>query len=91
MENIDSRMDVDQIRLFILERKDEIKEKFKAEVLEISGSYVPGEDKNKSDIKVYVRFEERATLLHLAGLAYYLEGLFGFPVNIVSERALTLW
>jgi len=35
-----------------------------------------------------VRFGEGATLLHLVGLGYYLEDLFGVPVDVVSERAL---
>jgi len=40
-------MDVNQIRLFILERKDEIKEEFKAEALGVFGSYARGEEKKK--------------------------------------------
>lgn len=81
-------MDVNQIRLLILERRDEIKKKFKAEVLGVFGSYARGEEKEESDIDVLVRFEEGATLLHLTGLGYYLEDLFGVPVDVVSERAL---
>lgn len=81
-------MDVNQIRLLILEIKDEIKEEFKAEVLGVFGSYARGEEKKESDIDVLVRFGEGATLLHLVGLGYYLEDLFGVPVDVVSERAL---
>ena len=81
-------MDVNQIRLLILERKDKIKEQFKAEVLGVFGSYARGEEKKESDIDVLVRFGEGATLLHLVGLGYYLEDLFGVPVDVVSERAL---
>lgn len=40
-------MDVNQIRLLILERKDKIKEEFKAEVLGVFGSYARGEEKKK--------------------------------------------
>jgi predicted nucleotidyltransferase len=88
MEQRKIHIDVNQIRLLILERKDEIKEKFKAEVVGIFGSYARGEEKEESDIDVLVRFEEGATLLHLTGLGYYLEDLFGVPVDVVSERAL---
>jgi predicted nucleotidyltransferase len=35
-----------------------------------------------------VRFGEGATLFDLVGLGYYLEDLFGVPVDIVSERAI---
>lgn len=81
-------MDVNQIRLLILKRKDEIKEKFKAEVIGIFGSYARGEEKKESDIDVLVRFEEGATFLHLTGLGFYLEDLIRVPVDVVSERAL---
>jgi len=88
MENKEAHIDVNQIRLLILERKEEIKENFKAEVVGIFGSYARGEEKKESDIDVLVRFGEGATLLHLVGLGYYLEDLFGVPVDVVSERAL---
>ncbi|MDY9924669.1 nucleotidyltransferase family protein [Methanosarcina sp.] len=88
MENKKTHIDVNQIRLIILERKDEIKEKFKAEVIGIFGSYARGEEKEGSDIDVLVRFGEGATLLHLTGLGFYLEDLFGVSVDVVSERAL---
>jgi predicted nucleotidyltransferase len=88
MEQRKIHIDVNQIRLLILERKDEIKEKFKAEVLGVFGSYARGEEKEESDIDFLVRFGEGATLLHLTGLGYYLEDLFGVSVDVVSERAL---
>ncbi len=81
-------MDVNQIRLLILGRRDEIREKFKAEVIGIFGSYARGEEKEESDIDVLVRFAEGATLFDLVGLGDYLEDLFGVPVDVVSERAL---
>ena len=88
MEQRKIHIDVNQIRLLILERKDEIKEKFKAEVLGVFGSYARGEEKEESDIDFLVRFGEGATLFDLVGLGYYLEDLFGVPVDIVSERAI---
>jgi predicted nucleotidyltransferase len=88
MENKETHIDVYQIRLLILERKDEIKEKFKAEVIGIFGSYARGEEKKDSDIDVLVRFGEGASLFELVGLGDYLEDLFGVYVDVVSERAL---
>lgn len=81
-------MDANQIRLLILQRKEEIKEKFKAEVIGIFGSYARGEEKEESDIDVLVRFSQGATLFDLVALGDYLEGLFGIPVDIVSERVI---
>jgi uncharacterized protein with HEPN domain/predicted nucleotidyltransferase len=88
IENAEVRIDVNQIRLLILERKDEIKEKFKAEVVGIFGSYARGEEKEGSDIDVLVRFGEGASLFELVGLGDYLEGLFGVHVDVVSERGI---
>ena len=81
-------MDINQIQLLILERKDGIKEEFKAEVLGVFGSYARGEEKKESDIDVLVRFGEGASPFDLVGLGYFLEDLFGVPVDILSERAL---
>ncbi|MDY9924661.1 nucleotidyltransferase family protein [Methanosarcina sp.] len=88
METKEIHIDVNQIRLLILERKDEIKEKFKAEVVEIFGSYARGEEKEGSDIDVLVRFGEGASLFDFTALEFYLEDLFGVPAYIVSERGL---
>lgn len=88
MDNKKTKIDVNQIRLLIQERKDEIKEKFKAEIVEIFGSYARGEEKEGSDIDVLVRFGEGASLFDFTGLEFYLEDLFGVPVDVVSERGL---
>jgi predicted nucleotidyltransferase len=88
VETAEARIDINQIRLLILERKDEIKEKFKAEIIGIFGSYARGEEKEGSDIDFLVRFGEGATLFDLGKLGDYLEDLFGVPVDVVSERAL---
>jgi predicted nucleotidyltransferase len=88
MDNKQVQIDANQIRLLILERKDEIREKFKTEVMGIFGSYARGEEKRGSDIDFLVRFGEGATLFDLVELGDYLEDLFGIPVDVVSERAL---
>ena len=88
MEDKEIHIDVNQIRLLILERKDEIKEKFKAEIIGIFGSYARGVEKEGSYIDVLVRFGEGASLFELVGLGDYLEDLFGISVDVVSERAL---
>ena len=88
MQNKETHIDVNQIRLLIHERKDEIKEKFKAEVVEIFGSYARGEEKEGSDIDVLVRFGEGTSLFDFTSLEFYLEDLFGVPVDVVSEKGL---
>jgi predicted nucleotidyltransferase len=88
MESERKHLSVEEIRALIRERKDEIKKEFRAEIVGIFGSYARGDEKEKSDIDVLVRFGEGATLLHLTGLGYYLEDLFGVSVDVVSERAI---
>lgn len=88
IESAEARIDINQIRLVILERKDEIKDKFKAEIVGIFGSYAREEEKEGSDIDFLIRFGEGASLFELSGLGDYLEDLFGVPVDVVSERAI---
>ena len=88
MVHEETHLNIEKTRDLIVEKKAEIKRRFKAEVIGIFGSYARGEEKKESDIDVLVRFEEGANLLHLTGLGFYLEDLFGVPVDVVSERAL---
>lgn len=56
--------------------------------MDIFGSYARGKEKEGSDIDVLVRFGEGAGLFDYTGLEFYLEDLFGVPVDVVSERDL---
>ena len=53
--------------------KAEARERFKAEIKGIFGSYARGEQREGSDLDVLVEFSEGANLLHLTGLADFLE------------------
>ena len=53
--------------------KTEIRQRYRAEVKGIFGSYVRGEQKEGSDIDVLVEFDEGANLLDLTGLSMFLE------------------
>jgi len=58
-------------KIKVLEK--EIKEKYKAEIIGIFGSYVRGEQNKKSDIDVLVKFYDGATLFEFVGLSNFLE------------------
>lgn len=88
MEYRGTHIDVNQIRLLILEKKEEIRREFKAEVIGVFDSYARGEEKEGNDDDVLARFGEEASLFDLLGLEYYLEDLYGVPVNVFSGRAL---
>ena len=68
--------------------KEIIRERFKAEIIGIFGSFARGESDNPKDIDFLVEFKDGAGLLDLSGLGIYLEELLGIPVDIVSKRAL---
>ncbi|TET81112.1 MAG: nucleotidyltransferase [Candidatus Heimdallarchaeota archaeon] len=65
-----------------------IKERYKAEIIGVFGSYVRNEQKQSSDVDLLVRFFEGASLFDLVGLANYLEDALHINVDIVSERAI---
>lgn len=81
-------MDANSIKTTIKIRGPEIREKFRAEIIGIFGSYARGEQNSRSDVDVLVRFDKGATLFDLVGLSDYLENLLGIPVDVVSEKAL---
>ncbi|MDM7202671.1 MAG: nucleotidyltransferase family protein [Thermodesulfobacteriaceae bacterium] len=64
--------------------KEEIRERYKAEVIGIFGSYVRGEQKKRSDLDVLVKFYKGATLFDFVGLANFLEEKLGIKkVDVV--------
>ncbi len=68
--------------------KDEVRQKHKAEIKGIFGSYSRGEEKDGSDLDVLVDFLDGATLFDLGGLGNFLEEKLHCKVDIVSQRAL---
>ena len=66
----------------------EIRRDYKAKIVGLFGSYVRGEQKERSDVDILVRFFEGATLFDFVGLAEFLEEKLNVKVDIVSERAL---
>ncbi len=68
--------------------KGEIRQKYKAQIKGIFGSFVRGEQKETSDIDILVDFEEDADLFDFTGLALFLEEKLNLRVDIVPERSL---
>ncbi|MFA5353936.1 MAG: nucleotidyltransferase family protein [Thermodesulfovibrionales bacterium] len=68
--------------------KLQIRQRYKADVRGIFGSFVRGEQKADSDIDVLVEFDEGANLLDMTGLALFLEEEFHCPVDVVPESTL---
>ena len=80
--------ELERIKKTLRSLEEEIREKYRAEIVGLFGSYVRGEQKDTSDIDILVRFLEGATLFDFVGLANFLEEELGIKVDIVSERAI---
>jgi len=68
--------------------KQEIKEKFSVRRIGIFGSHVKGEQSKKSDIDILVEFDA-PTFDNFMNLVFYLEGLFGKKVDLVTPKGLS--
>lgn len=79
---------LDEISEMLNSLKPEARQRFKAEIKGVFGSYVRGEQKEGSDLDVLVEFEEDANLLDLTGLADFIEEKLNLKVDVVPESAL---
>ncbi len=79
---------LEKILRTIKDLQEEIKKEYKAKIIGLFGSYVRGEQKERSDVDILVRFFEGATLFDFVGLAEFLEEKLDVKVDVVSERAL---
>ena len=68
--------------------QDQIARDYLARIDGIFGSYARGEERQDSDLDVLATFDDGANLLHLVGLARFLEDTFHCKVDVVSRGAL---
>jgi len=66
----------------------EIKERYGVRRIGVFGSYVRGEQKEASDIDILVEFDE-PTFDNFMNLSFYLEGLFGKKVDLITTRGMS--
>jgi predicted nucleotidyltransferase len=81
-------MNQEEIIKLLKEVTGEVEQKYKARIKGIFGSFVRGEEREKSDIDILVEFEEGANLLHLVGLSLFLEDKINMPVDLVPSDTL---
>ena len=77
-----------EIQNTIAAEKDEIRQRYKAEIKGIFGSYARGDFHADSDLDLLVDFDEDANLFDLVGLQQFLEEKLGSKVDLVSRRSL---
>ncbi len=79
---------LDSVIKVLKELESFIKDRYKAEIIGIFGSFVRDEQSQFSDVDLLVRFFEGASLFDLSGLAIFLEDILQLKVDIISERAV---
>jgi predicted nucleotidyltransferase len=68
--------------------KPELQARFGVTRLALFGSTARDTATNDSDIDILVAFDGPATSKRYFGVQFYLEDLFGRPVDLVTEKAL---
>jgi len=81
-------MNRDTILALLAEHKPMLGERFGVRRLALFGSFARGTAREDSDVDVLVAFEQPPTGDQYFGAQFYLEDLFGRPVDLVSETAL---
>jgi predicted nucleotidyltransferase len=77
-----------QIFRMLTERKPEIRTRYGVKRLALFGSAARDEMDQSSDVDVLVEFAGPATFGAYMDLKFYLEDLFGRPVDLVTDKAL---
>jgi len=75
-----------EIEKILKENKAILAERFKVQEIGIFGSYVRGEQKEKSDVDILVSFYEPISLLKLVSLENFLSALTGVKIDIVPKE-----
>lgn len=77
-----------EILQLLARHKPELARRFGVVSLALFGSSARDAGRPDSDIDVLVSFEGPATSQRYFGVQFYLEDLFGRPVDLVTDRAL---
>lgn len=68
--------------------KSQLTQRFGVTRLALFGSMVRNTANEESDVDILVDFDGPATSARYFGVQFYLENLFGHPVDLVTEKAL---
>jgi len=80
--------ELEEIKRILRAHKADLAERFKVKSIGIFGSYVRGEQGERSDLDVLVEFDEPIDLLEFCGLQIYLSELLGVEVDLVLKSGL---
>ncbi len=77
-----------RIKRVLQKQMPELRERYSVKSLGVFGSYVRGEQKQRSDLDILVEFEQAPTLLEFVHLKRHLSELVGIPVDLVLKKTL---
>ena len=78
---------IENLRTTIVEMKDVIRQKYKAEITGIFGSYVRSDFHADSDLDLLVDFDDSADLADYINLQRFLEDRLECKIDVVSRRS----
>ncbi len=82
------RMTRDEVLETLRAHRETLAKRFGVRSLALFGSYARGTATESSDIDILVGFDGPATSKSYFGLQFYLEELFGRPIDLVTDKAL---
>jgi uncharacterized protein len=77
---------LEEIRIIIGKNRDVLAENYGVAVVGVFGSYVRGEQREKSDIDLLVDILRPISLLEIVGAEIYLGEILGIKVDLVPKR-----
>ena len=81
-------MNRSQALYLLAEHKPLLATRFGVARLALFGSTVRDDTRDDSDVDILVAFDGPATSARYFGVQFYLEDLFGRPIDLVTENAL---
>ena len=79
---------LEEIKQLLKQSKSVLQENYRVTELGVFGSYVRGEQTEKSDVDVLIDYEKAPTLFKLVELRSYLNELMGMKVDVVTKKGL---
>jgi len=79
---------LEEIKAILKEHREEVRQKYKAQIKGVFGSYVRDAQRPGSDIDVLVDFQDNANLIDFVGLSLFLEEKLNCRVDVVPEDAI---
>ena len=83
-----SVIDIEETKTLLREHKDEVVRKYRVREIGIFGSYVRGEQKERSDIDILVSFSGIPDVFEYMELEDYLKSLLHRKVDLVRKEAI---